>query len=157
MPGLIGRKLGMTSIYDANGNPTALHADRYEFWLHRQIRKRVKSGELYLDNSLQHRQFSSELVSIDEKAEVLAQMDIPFLCQSIEEQLIRLKAELHAQWVSFNRELKQGKLSHLEYNKGTQTLTWRKPKVDKQSNHEKSLLRAVAFLRHSRRIPTCQP
>ena len=57
-------------VYDANGNPTALHADRYEFWLYRQIRKRVKSGELYLDNSLQHRQFSSELVSIDEKAEV---------------------------------------------------------------------------------------
>ncbi len=132
-------------VYDANGNPTALHADRYEFWLYRQIRKRVKSGELYLDNSLQHRQFSSELVSIDEKAEVLAQMDIPFLCQSIEEQLIRLKTELHAQWVSFNRELKQGKLSHLEYNKGTQTLTWRKPKVDKQSNHEKSFYEQLPF------------
>jgi TnpA family transposase len=132
-------------VYDANGNPTALHADRYEFWLYRQIRKRVKSGELYLDNSLQHRQFSSELVSIDEKAEVLAQMDIPFLCQSIEEQLIRLKAELHAQWLSFNRELKQGKLSHLEYNKGTQTLTWRKPKVDKQSTHEQSFYEQLPF------------
>ena len=72
-------------------------------------------------------------------------MDIPFLCQSIEEQLIRLKAELHAQWLSFNRELKQGKLSHLEYNKGTQTLTWRKPKVDKQSTHEQSFYEQLPF------------
>ena len=30
-------------------------ADRYEFWLYyRQIRKRLESGELYLDDSLQH-------------------------------------------------------------------------------------------------------
>jgi hypothetical protein len=45
-------------IFDADGNPTSLHADRYEFWLYRQIRKRLKSGELYHDDSLQHRHFS---------------------------------------------------------------------------------------------------
>jgi hypothetical protein len=60
---------------------TGLHADRYEFWLYRQVRKRFKSGELYLDDSLQHRHFSDELVSLDEKAAVLAQIDIPFLRQ----------------------------------------------------------------------------
>jgi hypothetical protein len=41
--------------FDADGKPTGLHADRYEFWLYRQVRKRFKSGELYLDDSLQHR------------------------------------------------------------------------------------------------------
>jgi hypothetical protein len=41
--------------FDADGKPTGLHADRYEFWLYRQIRKRFQSGELYLDDSLQHR------------------------------------------------------------------------------------------------------
>jgi TnpA family transposase len=54
--------------YDTNGKPTGLHADRYEFWLYRQIRKRFKAGELYLDDSLQHRHLSDELVSLDEKA-----------------------------------------------------------------------------------------
>ncbi|MDN6929074.1 Tn3 family transposase, partial [Klebsiella pneumoniae] len=53
--------------FDADGKPTGLHADRYEFWLYRQIRKRLQSGELYLDDSLQHRHFSDELVEMDRK------------------------------------------------------------------------------------------
>jgi hypothetical protein len=98
--------------FDADGKPTGLHADRYEFWLYRQVRKRFQSGELYLDDSLQHRHFSDELVSMDEKADVLAQMDIPFLRQPVNSQLDALGAELHTQWLAFNRELKQGKLTH---------------------------------------------
>jgi hypothetical protein len=73
--------------FGADGKPCGLHADRYEFWLYRQVRKRLQSGELYLDDSLQHRHFSDELVSLDEKADVLAQMDIPFLCQPVDAQL----------------------------------------------------------------------
>ena len=63
--------------FDADGKPTGVHADRYEFWLYRQLRKRLKSGEIYLDDSLQHRRFTDELVSLEEKADVLRQMDIP--------------------------------------------------------------------------------
>jgi len=70
--------------FDADGKPTGLHADRYEFWLYRQIRKRLRSGELFLDDSLQYRHFSDELVSPEAQADVLTQMDIPFLRQSIE-------------------------------------------------------------------------
>lgn len=55
--------------YDADGKVGGLHADRYEFWLYRQIRKRLQSGELYRDDSLQHRHFSSELVSIADMAD----------------------------------------------------------------------------------------
>ncbi len=117
-------------ISDADGKPTGLHADRFEFWRYRQSRKRLRSGELFLDDSLQYRHFADELVSTDEQADILAQMDIPFLRQPIETQLRALTDELHAQWLAFNRELKQGKLTHLAYDKGTQTLTLHKPKVD---------------------------
>jgi hypothetical protein len=109
--------------FDAQGEPTGLQADHYEFWLYRQIRKRLKSGELYLDDSLQHRCFTDELVSLEEKADVLSQMDIPWLREPIETQLDALTAELHAQWLAFNRELRQGKLKHLDYDSETQTLT----------------------------------
>ena len=132
-------------ILDENGQPTGLHADRYEFWLYRQIRKRLKSGELFLDDSLQHRHLSTELVSLEKKADVLAQMNIPFLCQPIKAQLDTLKAELHAQWRAFNRELKQGKLTHLEYDANTQTLIWRKPKVDKSAEREQALYQQLPF------------
>jgi len=115
---------------DADSKPTGLHADRFEFWLYRQIRKRLRSGELFLDDSLQYRRFADELVSTDEQADVLVHMDIPFLRQPLETQLKALTDELHAQWLAFNRELKQGKLTHVAYDKDTQTLTWHKPKVD---------------------------
>ena len=96
--------------FDADRNATGVHAERYEFWLYRQIRKRLKSGELYLDDSLQHRSFTDELVSLEEKADVLSQMDIPWLRKPIHTQLDTLTSELHAQWLAFNRELSQGKL-----------------------------------------------
>jgi hypothetical protein len=131
--------------FDADGKPTGLHADRYEFWLYRQVRKRFQSGELYLDDSLQHRHFSDELVSMDEKAAVLAQMDIPFLRQPVNAQLDALGAELRAQWLAFNRELKQGKLTHLEYDKDTQKLTWRKPKGENQKAREKAFYEQLPF------------
>jgi TnpA family transposase len=139
------RLLPYLLTFDANGKPTGLHADRYEFWLYRQIRKRFKSGELYLDDSLQHRHFSDELVSMDEKADMLAEMNIPFLRQPIEAQLDALTDELHVQWLAFNRELKQGKLTHMEYDKDTQALTWRKPKAENQKAREQALYEQLPF------------
>ena len=132
-------------VFDADGKPTGLHADRYEFWLYRQIRKRFKSGELYLDDSLQHRHFSDELVSMEEKADMLAEMDIPFLREPIEGELDALTAELHVQWLAFNRELKQGKFTHMEYNKDTKALTWRRPKVENQKAREQGLYEQLPF------------
>ncbi len=131
--------------FDADGKPTGLHADRYEFWLYRQVRKRFQSGELYLDDSLQHRHLSDELVSMDEKADALAQMDIPFLQQPVDAQLDALAAELHAQWLAFNRELKQGKLTHLEYDKDSQKLTWRRPKGENQKAREQGFYEQLPF------------
>ncbi len=124
--------------FDVNGKPIGLHADRYEFWLYRQLRKRFKSGELYLDDSLQHRCFNDELVSLDEQAHMLNQMDITWLHQPIKTQLDALTAELSAQWLAFNRELRQGKLKHLDYDSGTKILTWRKPKADKDAARQDS-------------------
>ncbi|MDD2466279.1 MAG: Tn3 family transposase [Desulfobulbus sp.] len=131
--------------FDTDGKPTGLHADRYEFWLYRQIRKRFKAGEIYLDDSLQHRHFSDELVSLDEQADVLAQMDIPFLREPIETQLDALTAELQTQWLAFNHELEQNKLTHLEYDRNTQKLTWRKPKGENQKAREQAFYEQLPF------------
>ena len=132
--------------FDADGKPTGLHADHYEFWLYRQIRKRFQSGEIYLDDSLQHRHFSDELVSIDDKADALAQMDIPFLRQPINVQLDALTAELGEQWLAFNSELKEGKLTHLDYDKDRKKkLIWRKPKGDNQKIREQMFYEQLPF------------
>jgi len=131
--------------FDADGKPTGVHADRYEFWLYRQIRKRLKSGEIYLDDSVQHRCFTDELVSLNGQTDVLGQMDIPWLRQPIDAQLEALSAELHDQWLAFNRELRQGKLKHLDYDSETKTLTWRKPKADQNVEREEAFYEQLPF------------
>lgn len=92
-----------------------LHVDRYEFWLYRQLRKRIQSGEIYLNDSIRHRSFHQELVSPDQCQVILKEMDIPALRHPIKTQLDSLFAELHTLWLSFNRDLIEGKLKHIRY------------------------------------------
>ncbi len=131
--------------FDATGKPAGVHADRYEFWLYRQIRKRFKSGEIYLDDSLQHRCFTDELVSLDEKADALGQMDIPWLRRPINAQLDALTVELREQWLAFNREFRQGKLKHLDYDSETKTLTCRRPKANNDAAQQDSFSAQLSF------------
>ena len=131
--------------FDGDGKPASIHADRYEFWLYRQLRKRLKSGEIYLNDSLQHRGFTDELVSLDEQADVLGQMDISWLRQPIEAQFDELTAELRTQWLAFNRELLQGKLKHLDYDSSSKTLTWRRPTVEKHAAREELFYEQLSF------------
>ena len=83
--------------FNDHGEASCLQADRYEFLLYLQIKKRFESGEIFLDNSLRHRHFSDELISMTDKADVLAKMDIPFLHRPIETELDALTTELHTQ------------------------------------------------------------
>lgn len=117
-------------VFDEAGNAMGIHADRYEFWIYRQIRKRLKSGEIYMDDSIQHRCFTDELVSLDEKAAELSHLDIPWLREPLESQLKALTDELHHQWLSFNSEMRQGKLKYLEYDIKSKTLAWHRPKTN---------------------------
>jgi len=132
-------------IFDAKGEATGVHADRYEFWIYRQLRKRLRSGEVYLDDSLQHRLFTDELVSLDKQAAVLDQMAIPWLQKPIGEQLDALSAELRKQWLMFNRELKQGKLKHLDYDSATKTLTARRPKANNEAERQDAFYEQLSF------------
>ncbi|MGO9432093.1 Tn3 family transposase [Rhodoblastus sp.] len=132
-------------VFDAEGNATGVHADRYEFWIYRQIRKRLKSGEIYLDDSMQHRCFTDELVSLEKKAAALSQLDIPWLRQSLEDQLKALSAELHHQWVSFDKELRQGKLKHLQYDSKSKKLTWRRPKAGNNKVEQERFYDQMSF------------
>ena len=131
--------------FDADGEPTGVQADRYEFWIYRQLRKRLKSGEIYLNDSLQHRRFTDELVSLEEKADVLGQLNIPWLRQPIDIQIKALSEELREQWLALERELRQGKLKHFDYDGKTGALTWRRPKADNDAAHQDSFYEQLAF------------
>ena len=117
--------------FDEEGKPVGLRAERYEFWVYRQLRKRLDAGDIYLDDSVQHRRFADDLVSMEAKAEALKALDIPWLRQSADQTLDALFVELHTQWRAFDSELRSGKLKHLEFDPVKQTLTWHRPKADK--------------------------
>lgn len=136
----IGRLLSLE-----DGEPTGLNAGRYEFWLYRQIRKRFQSGEFHLNDSLRHRHLSDELVPEGKQAAALAEMNIPFLLKPVKTQLKALASELHRQWKAFNRELKQGKLKHLECDRETQKLTWHKSAISRHKAQETRFYEQLPF------------
>lgn len=118
-------------VLDEESNATGIRAGRYEFWIYRQIRKRLDINEIYLKDSVVNRRFGDELVAMDQKTEILKGLDIPWLQQPMDTTLDSLYAELDQQWKLFDRELRHGQLKHLEYDPVTKQLTWRKPKANK--------------------------
>jgi TnpA family transposase len=130
---------------DTQGKATGVQADRYEFWIYRQIRKRFKSGELYLEDSVQHQCFTHELVSLERTPSVLQQLDIPWIRQPIKAQLKALTEELHHLWLAFDNDLRQGKLKHLEYDSQLKTLTWHRYKANKDKALQENFYSKLGF------------
>ena len=129
--------------FDHAGNPVSLRGDRYEFWVYRQLRKRLDVGDMYVDDSVQHRLFADELVAPERKAEALKELDIPWLRQPVDATLDALFAELDTLWRSFGRELRLGKLKHLEFDSVKKTLTWRRSKADRDEALQKGFYSKV--------------
>ncbi len=117
--------------FDQDGKPVGLRGDRYEFWVYRQLRKRLDIGDIYLDDSVQHRRVADDLVSMESKAEALKALNIPWLHQPGNVALDALFTELDTQWRAFDDDLRGGKLKHLEFDPDKKTLIWHRPKADK--------------------------
>jgi TnpA family transposase len=111
---------------DPEGKAIKLHADRYEFWIYRQLKKRLQAGELYVEDSIHHRCLEQELVRLEEKESILQALKIPALSQPIEKRLDDKFAELDELWIAFNNDLKQGRLKHLRYDEVTKTVHLKK-------------------------------
>lgn len=136
--------------FDAKGNPTGVHADRYEFWIYRQLRKRLKSGEVYVDDSQQHQHLSAELVPQDKQAEALQQLDIPWVREPLDARLAALSTELREQWLAFDGELRAGQLKHLDYDATAETLTWHQPKARQPTTASATPSPSCRFFRTTR-------
>jgi hypothetical protein len=113
------------------GQPTRINKARYEFWVYRQLDRYLRSGGLFLEDSLQYRSLNQELVSIEEQQDAIQQLNIPGLRVPIAEQLDLLLSEQHSLLLKFNKALRKGKLKHLRYDEKNKTLHWQKIKVDK--------------------------
>jgi len=111
------------------GQPERPRGDRYEFWVYRQIIKRLASGDIAADTSLRHLRFDDELVSAERAAVVLRDLEIPFTARPLEAQLDTLCGELDRRWLLLARDLRQDRLKHLRFDPREGTLTARKPRT----------------------------
>jgi TnpA family transposase len=129
--GTIPRKLRQHLLnFDNEGNPSGVRGDRYEFWLYRQLGKRLASGDLAVDDSFRHRRFGDELVELARQADILNSLNIPWLSLPVDAALDGLCADLDRRWQTFDRDLRQGKLKHLAYDSQRKILSARRPKSD---------------------------
>jgi Tn3 transposase DDE domain len=85
-----------------------------------------------LNDSLRHRCLSDEWVALDQQAELIAALNLDWLRQPVDRTLDALCAELHGLWQDFDRELRHGKLKHLDYDPVHKTIAWRKPKAERE-------------------------
>lgn len=100
----------------SNDNVT-INADRFEYWLYQQCREKILAGELYLNDSISHRSFDAELLSVSAENEALAQLNLPIFHNHCDKTLDKLITELEYLWRIFNKKLKKGEFKHLEYDK----------------------------------------
>ncbi len=137
-PGALPKRLrDFLQTFDQDGKPLGLHGERYEFMVYRQLRKRLDAGDIYLNDSVQHRRFSDDLVSMEAKSDALKALDVPWLRKPVDETLDALFVELDAQWRAFDSELRAGKLKHLDFDADKKTLIWHRPKADKDKQLQK--------------------
>ena len=129
-----------------NGNkPTRVNLHRYEYWIYRRLNTQLRTGTIYLEDSLQYRSLRHELVSLEEKDKIIKQLNIPALAQPITKQLDDLFAELHQTWESFNEALCKGKLKHLRYDEKNKTLHLQKIKTNKDEQIQHDFYKKLPF------------
>jgi TnpA family transposase len=119
-------------VLDETGTPVRLRGDRYEFWIYRQLGKRLAIGELAVDDSLRHRRFADELVPPEKTAVLLQTLTIPWVTKPAGARIDALCTALDRQWEAFDQELRDGRLTHIDFDPERKTLAWRRPKADQQ-------------------------
>jgi TnpA family transposase len=107
-----------------------LRGKRYEFWIYQQIEKKLKSGEIHLEDSINYRCLNHEMANLQENPELLQQVNLSKLHQPIAAQLERKAEELHQSLLSLNQSLKDNSNPVIVYNAEDKTFHWKKPDTD---------------------------
>ena len=133
----ISKRLSPYLVSTDENNKKTVKANRYETLIYCQIAKQLKTGALHIEESLRHRTFFHELVSLEKKEEILKTLTIPWVKIPCKEQLDLLFKELDMLLTKFDSNLKQGKLKHLKYDPLKKEILWIKPKFPKEEDLSK--------------------
>ena len=76
----------------------------------------METGALYVKDSIRHRPFAHDLVSLEDKKGILKTLRIPWLETPCKKQLNKLVKELESLWIEFDYKLKHDQIKHLKYD-----------------------------------------
>ena len=116
---------------DKNKKPK-INTDRYELFVYNQILKQINAGTIYVNDTINHRPFASDLVALERVGEVLQTLDIPWLKKPLKTHLDSLFKEHESLLRQVNSSLKKGTLKHLKYDFKKKELIWTRPKMKKE-------------------------
>lgn len=114
----------------SNGLQKIYHT-RYEYWIYRRIGKLLRTGDLYLEDSIQNRSLQIELAEAKDKYQTLPPLDIPAIRIPIKQLLDERFTELDELWLKLERGLGDGSFKHLRFDHETCTLHLQKINEDK--------------------------
>lgn len=115
-------------------NDESLNIHRYEYWLYHQMEEKIRSGVLYVKDSILHNCFHNELISIEKANAVLKEINIPWIKEPITTQVDKLLEYLDSLWITINEKYQKGELKHLKYDAKKKKFIW--AKVRSQKNEE---------------------
>lgn len=118
---------------DDKKNPT-INANRFEIQVYRQVIKQMETGALYVKDSIRHRPFAHDLVSLEDKKGILKTLRISWLETPCKKQLNKLVKELESLWIEFDYKLKHDQIKHLKYDPVKKEITWVKPRIKSEDD-----------------------
>ncbi len=124
--GTIPKNIRKFLLTNTTANYEALNAERYEYFIYKQIGKNLDSGCVHIEDSMSYGCFENELVNAAQQAAILETLDIPWFRIPLAQHLNTLATELNQLWQKFDQALKTGELKHLQYDVRKQKLTVKK-------------------------------
>ena len=123
----------------------SFNSGRYEYWVYKQMQEQIKSGVLYVKDSILHNCFNHELISVEKSQHVLKDMDVPWIKEPIIKQVNSLIGYLDDLWIKINEKYEKGELKHLRYDEQKKKFIWSKIKAQNSEELENKFYSQLPF------------
>ena len=123
----------------------SFNSGRYEYWVYKQMQEQIKSGVLYVKDSVLHNCFNHELISVEKSQHVLKDMDVPWIKEPIIKQVNSLIGYLDDLWIKINEKYEKGELKHLRYDEKKKKFIWSKIKAQNSEELENKFYSQLPF------------
>lgn len=144
------RKYLLIKVNSASGKKLKLiNSSRYEFMLYSYLIKGIENGTVFIRDTNNFRSLEDELINIDiwsqDKKEILAELNMPFLKQNINDLLSTIEISLERKYHEVNHRILKGKNTGLKakYKNNGELVKWSIPYIKKDDDVNNPLFKKL--------------